>query len=87
MGSAPASSQWAVVIDANVLIAICAREREKLNQAEAAINEYASKGWLFYAPGVVVGRLQHDGILRYNQGNRLKKRFDWASQPAKAAAA
>jgi len=57
MGSAPTSSQWAVVIDANVLIAICARQREKLSQAEAAVKEYASKRWLFYAPGVAVGEV------------------------------
>jgi len=29
------------------------------------------------APGIVVGRLQHDGILPYNRCNELKCRFEW----------
>ena len=48
------SSQGAVVIDANVLIAVCAKEQNLHVQAEAALNDYATRGWLFYAPGVVV---------------------------------
>jgi len=30
------------------------------------------------APGVVVGRLQHEGILKYHQANTLKQRYQWA---------
>lgn len=30
------------------------------------------------APGIVVGRLQHDGIIRYDQFNGLKIRYQWA---------
>jgi len=29
------------------------------------------------APGIVVGRLQHDGILKRNCGNDLKVRYEW----------
>jgi addiction module HigA family antidote len=36
-------------------------------------------------PGIVVGRLQFEGVIRYNQYNHLKKRFEWATQPPKAA--
>lgn len=32
------------------------------------------------APGIVVGRLQHDGRLRYNQLNSLKVHFQWAAK-------
>ncbi|NOS76488.1 MAG: helix-turn-helix domain-containing protein [Nitrospira sp.] len=32
------------------------------------------------APGIVVGRLQHDKIIGYNQLNSLKIRFDWVEQ-------
>ena len=32
------------------------------------------------SPGVVVGQLQHRGILRPNQLNRLKRRFDWTEK-------
>ena len=42
----------------------------------AAISEFASE--LRIAPGIVVGRLQHDGHLRHNQCYHLKKRLGWA---------
>lgn len=29
------------------------------------------------APGLIVGRLQHVGLLRYNQMQHLKRRFVW----------
>ncbi|WP_226889680.1 hypothetical protein [Nostoc sp. MG11] len=29
------------------------------------------------APGIVVGRLQHDGILPPSHCNDLKRRFEW----------
>jgi Zn-dependent peptidase ImmA (M78 family) len=32
------------------------------------------------APGIVVGRLQHDGILPQRCGNGLKRRLTWVSQ-------
>ena len=31
------------------------------------------------APGIVVGRLQHDGHLPYSHCNDLKRKFDWAA--------
>jgi addiction module HigA family antidote len=30
------------------------------------------------APGIVVGRLQHDKLLPFNNGNQLKRRLTWA---------
>jgi hypothetical protein len=32
------------------------------------------------APGIVVGRLQNDGILEWNQCNNLKRRLTWAEE-------
>lgn len=29
------------------------------------------------APAVVVGRLQHDGLLPYNQGNKMRRRYEF----------
>jgi HTH-type transcriptional regulator/antitoxin HigA len=29
------------------------------------------------APAIVVGRLQHDGILKYNQGNKMRRRYEF----------
>jgi HTH-type transcriptional regulator / antitoxin HigA len=37
-------------------------------------------------PGIIVGRLQHDGLLRFNQLNHLKRRFEWAPPHPQAAA-
>jgi addiction module HigA family antidote len=28
-------------------------------------------------PGILIGRLQQEGLLEYYQGNKLKRRFDW----------
>jgi addiction module HigA family antidote len=32
------------------------------------------------APGIVVGRLQHDGVLPRNRGNDLKIRYEWVGK-------
>lgn len=42
--------------------------------AERDVLEFADR--LGIAPGIVVGRLQHDGRWPYNWGNDLKERFD-----------
>jgi Zn-dependent peptidase ImmA (M78 family) len=39
------------------------------------------------APGIIVGRLQHDGLLKYDQMNHLKERFAWAPTESEEAAA
>jgi predicted nucleic acid-binding protein len=57
MASTPANSPGSVVVDANVLIAFCAKEKDKFTKAHDALADYAQKGWLFYAPGVVVGEV------------------------------
>jgi predicted nucleic acid-binding protein len=44
----------AVILDANVLIAICAKEQDKLVKAMTAFNDYSTLGWRFYAPGVLL---------------------------------
>jgi predicted nucleic acid-binding protein len=47
------SSPGAVVIDANVLISICAKEPSH-QIAENALANYANQGWVFYAPGAIL---------------------------------
>ena len=42
----------------------------------ASIQQFAAE--IGIAPGIVVGRLQHDGILERNRCNDLKRRLDWA---------
>lgn len=48
----------------------------KRDFSTATIRSFARK--LGVAPGIVVGRLQHDQILQFNQGNSLKKRLQFA---------
>jgi predicted nucleic acid-binding protein len=43
-----------VVVDANVLIAICAREKAKFSKAETALKDFAARGSVFYAPGLII---------------------------------
>ena len=33
------------------------------------------------APGIVVGRLQHEGLLPYSHCNELKQRLAWVEDP------
>lgn len=43
-----------VVLDANTAISICAKETATVAVAITALNDYTDKGYLFYAPGVIV---------------------------------
>lgn len=59
----------AVVIDANILISICAKE-PSYKTAENALADYAAHGWIFYAPGAILTEVpfvlckkQQDGLL------------------------
>jgi predicted nucleic acid-binding protein len=47
----------AVVIDANILIAICSREENTFKKAKAALDEYAQQGAVFFAPNVLVAEV------------------------------
>lgn len=45
---------------------------------ESAVREFADK--IGIAPGIVVGRLQHDRHIPYNRLNHLKQRYTWSIQ-------
>lgn len=45
---------------------------------ETAVTSFARR--LKIAPGIVVGRLQHDKHIEFNRLNHLKRRFVWAEQ-------
>lgn len=49
-----ANNQGAVVIDASVLVALCAKEQDRAVAANSALNNYNTIGFAFYAPGVAV---------------------------------
>jgi predicted nucleic acid-binding protein len=54
MAATPISNPPGLIIDANVLIALCSREVDKYAVADAELTRYAQAGYLFYAPGVIV---------------------------------
>jgi hypothetical protein len=51
-----ASSPGAAVVDANILISLCAKE-PSFTVAENVLSDYALKGWTFYAPHVIVAEV------------------------------
>lgn len=53
----PTTKALAVVPDANVLIGICAKEKDKHKTAETAIEDYLNKGYEFFAPNVIVAEV------------------------------
>jgi len=48
------------------------RNKKFTNETIHAFSEAIDIG-----PGIVVGRLQHDGFLGRHQGNALKQKLDW----------
>ncbi|MDQ3713705.1 MAG: type II toxin-antitoxin system VapC family toxin [Acidobacteriota bacterium] len=53
----PISLPFAVVIDANILIAICSKEQQTYQTAKDAFDEYARQGAEFFAPNVIVAEV------------------------------
>ena len=63
---------------ADILIPpMCVKDLEKLKSRRAVISFAKVIG---IAPGIVVGRLQHHGIIGYNELNNLKRRYQWSSE-------
>ena len=54
MASGSTTSPTSVVIDASVVIALCAKEPDKLANAATKMKEYVNNGCVFYAPGTVI---------------------------------
>jgi HTH-type transcriptional regulator/antitoxin HigA len=48
-------------------------------RSKVGIEQFAAE--IGVAPGIVVGRLQHDGILPPSHCNELKRRFEWECEP------
>jgi Zn-dependent peptidase ImmA (M78 family) len=44
----------------------------------ASVKRFAAQQGI--APGIVVGRLQHDGLIPYSMQNELKERLVWADE-------
>lgn len=54
--SQPNNAAGAVVIDANILIAICSKEPTEAS-ARAELANYTNKNWAFYAPSVILSEV------------------------------
>jgi predicted nucleic acid-binding protein len=66
----------AVVIDANVLIAICAKEKGKNQTAQNAFNNYAKQGFDFFAPSVIVAEVMFILCQKQNDGSLSQIEYD-----------
>ncbi len=55
---------------------------KQLRQLRSADEVTATAERLGIAPGILVGRLQHDGIIGYHELNDLKVRYSWTSEEA-----
>jgi predicted nucleic acid-binding protein len=54
MATMPPSKPPSLIIDSNVLIALCAKELDKYAVADAHLTRLAQAGYQFYAPGVII---------------------------------
>ena len=61
-------SSGAVVIDASVAIAICAREAGREPKAKAELIHYSGQGFAFYAPGAIVAETLYVLCGKLQQG-------------------
>src|SRR5437764_8407270 len=66
----PSSPTGAVVVDANVAVAIVSKESARESKASSELSAYSSKGFSFYAPGAIISetlfvlcRKHADGFL------------------------
>lgn len=53
----PINLPLAVIGDANILVAICSKERQTYQTAKDAFDEYARQGAEFFAPNVIVAEV------------------------------
>ena len=54
MVATPSNNPGALIIDANVAIAICSRETGRDAKASTELSSYATQGYEWFAPGVIV---------------------------------
>ena len=67
----------AVVIDANVLIGICTKETKEPT-ARAALADYITRKWKFYAPNVIVPEFLHIACKKVDEGKLTAAQYEKA---------
>lgn len=70
------SNPFAVTPDANVLIALCAREADKIKTAEAAFDDYINKGYEFFAPSVLVAEVIYVLCQKFADGSLSQSEYE-----------
>ena len=60
--------------DANILIALCAKE-PKQSKAEKALEDYANDGWEFYAPNLIVAEVLYVLCQKHQGGTLTDKAY------------
>ncbi len=76
------SDTGAVVIDVNVLLGICTKE-PKEQTAKAALADYATRNWTFYAPGVVLGEFLFIACQKLQSGALTQAEYETAIEAFK----
>jgi predicted nucleic acid-binding protein len=70
------NNSFAVIPDANVLIALCARETDKIKNAETAFDDYIIKGYEFFAPSVLVAEVIFVLCQKLADGSLTKPEYE-----------
>jgi predicted nucleic acid-binding protein len=63
-----------VIPDANILIALCAKE-PKQSKVEKALKTYANDGWEFYAPNIIVAEVLYILCQKHQAGTLNDKTY------------
>lgn len=71
------------MIDANVLIAIAAKESGTHREAEVTFKKYSQNGWTFFAPDVLVAEVLFALCQKLNAGLITQAEYDSAIQTFK----
>jgi predicted nucleic acid-binding protein len=66
-----------VIPDANILIALCAKE-PKQTIAKTALETYANDGWDFYAPNIIVAEVLYILCQKHQGGTLTDKAYEEA---------
>ena len=73
----PMINNGIVILDANILIALCANE-SKQSKAEIALEIYANDGWEFYAPNIIVAEVLYVLCQKHQSGTLTDKSYEQA---------
>ncbi len=74
----PQTTKTGIVIpDANILIALCAKEPKQAT-AEKALENYANDGWEFYAPNIIVAEVLYILCQKHQGGTLTNKAYQEA---------